>query len=431
MIPSLQVRVPASQVKVSFDLSWLVIFPASVWAVATSFVAIMGAFLNPARIWEVALLCSLGAGFSLACHVLAHLSAARLAHLETPPAIPVLLFGDAGQVWSPAANPWQETWLVAAGPLANLVLAGLAFLVWNAQPNPYLDIIAPFIAVFNAWMIVINLIPVFPFDGGRLTRAIFANLTAQRARSSRLGILAGYGLAACLAGWAIFLLAQQSRYSWQTAGVTLGFAALIVLGLLTRPAAPTSPPAVSLPAKRRPAGLLPGLLLMVLMAVAGSTLLMTNNGLDAPGAALPVEPMVEVPAQYRHTPKGTFLLTAVFSQAPIPAAGWYLSKITPIVKLLPPEKIAADQPSPQESARQGFQMLDQSEVVAEAVGVRLAGYPAEITGKGALVDSIIPESLAKGLLQPGDVITAVNGQPVSSATNLINLVQGAGSASLC
>ncbi len=423
MIPSLQVRVPASQVKVSFDLGWLLILPASVWVVATSFVAIMGAFLTPARIWEVTLLCSLGAGFSLACHVLAHLSATRLAHLETPPAIPVLLFGDAGQVWFPAASPWQETWLATAGPLANLILAGLAFLVWNAQPDPYLDIIAPFIAVFNAWMIVINLIPAFPFDGGRLARVIFANLTVQNARSPRLGILTGYGVAACLAGWAIFLLAQQSRYSWQTAGVTLGFAALVVLGLLTRSAAPTSPPAASLPAKRRLATLLPGLLLVVLMAVAGSTLLMTNNGLDAPGAALQVEPMVEVPAQYRHTPKGTFLLTAVFSQAPIPAAGWYLSKITSVVKLLPPEKIAADQPSPQESARQGFQMLDQSEVVAEAVGVRLAGYPAEITGKGAQVDSLLPESLAKGLLQPGDVITAVNGQPVSSATNLINLVR--------
>jgi Lon-like protease len=162
---------------------------------------------------------------------------------------------------------------------------------------------------------------------------------------------------------------------------------------------------------------------LLLMAVAGSTLLMTNNGLDAPGAALQVEPMVEVPAQYRHAHRGTFLLTAVFSQAPMPAAGWYLAQVTPIVKLLPPEKIAADQPSPQESARQGFQMLDQSEVVAEAVGVRLAGYPSDITGKGAQVDAIIPESLAKGLLQPGDVITAVNGQPVSSATNLINLVR--------
>jgi Lon-like protease len=423
VIPSFQVRLPASQVTVTFDLGWLVILPASVWAVATSYVAVMGAFLTPARIWEVALLCSLGAGLSLAVHVLGHILAARLANLENPHAIPILLFGDAGQVWPPAATAWDEIWLAAAGALANLILAGLAFLLWNAQLNPYLNIIAPFIAVYNAWMIVINVIPTFPFDGGRLARAILGGLTLQRAKSARLGMWSGYGLAACLCGWAIFLLAQQSRYSWQTAGVTLFFAALVVLGLLTHPAGPASSPDPNSLTRRRPASILVGLTVILLMALAGSTLLLTNNGLDAPGAALQVEPMVEVPAQYRHTPKGTFLLTAVFSQAPIPAAGWYLSVITPTVKLLPPEKIAADQPSPQESARQGFQMLDQSEVVAEAVGVRLAGYPSDITGKGARVDSIIPESLAKGVLQPGDVITAVNGQPVSSATNLINLVR--------
>jgi len=424
VIPSLplQVHLPASQVRVTFDLSWLVILPASVWAVATSYVAVMGAFLTPARIWEVALLCALGAGLSLACHVLAHFFAARLAHLETPPTIPVLIFGDAGQVWPPAATIWNETWLAAAGPLANLILAGLAFLVWNIQPNPYLDIIAPFVAIFNAWMIVINLLPVFPFDGGRLARAILGGLTIQQASPSRLGIRLGYALAACLAGWAVFLVAQQSRSSWQTAGVTLAFAALIMLGLLTHPAAPANAPKTTAPAKRRLSRFLLGLPVIVLMAVAGSTLLMTNNGLDAPGAALQVEPMVAVPAQFRHTPKGTFLLTAVFSQTPMPAAGWYLSEITPVVKLLPPEKIAADQPSAQETARQGFQMLDQSEVVAEAVGVRLAGYPSEITGKGAQVDALLPESLAKGLLLPGDIISAVNGQPVSSATNLINLV---------
>ena len=423
MIPALQVRIPASQVTVTFDLSWLVILPISVWAVATSYVAVMGAFLTPARIWEVALLCSLGAGLSLAGHILGHVLAARLARRETPLAVPVLLFGDAGQVWPPALTIWQEIWLAAAGPLANLILAGLAFLLWNAQLNPYLNIIAPFVAVYNAWMIVINVLPAFPFDGGRLARAISGNFSMPRARSARLGSLSGYGLAAGLCAWAIFLLAQQSRYSWQTAGVTLSFAALVVLGLLTRPAAPASAVEHPVPARRQPASFLVGLPLILLMAGAGSTLLLTNNGLDAPGAALRVEPMVEVPAQYRHTPKGTFLLTAVFSQAPIPAVGWYLSVITPTVKLLPPEKIAAGQPSPQESARQGFQMLDQSEVVAEAVGVRLAGYPSEITGKGAQVDSLLPESLAKGLLQPGDVITAVNGQPVSSATNLINLVR--------
>jgi Lon-like protease len=425
VIPSWHIRLPASQTRLTFDLAWLAILPASVWAVANSYVAVMGAFLSPARIWEVALLCCLGAGLSLACHVLAHVWAARLAHHTIPSAIPVLLFGDAGQAWSPAATVWKEAVLSAAGPLANLALGGLAFLVWNAQPDPYLNIITPFLAVFNAWIIVINTIPAYPLDGGRLARAIIDSSFRQSPAAFRLVTLSGCLITAGLAGWAVFLFAQRSRYSLQTAGITLLFAILIVLGLLAHTTPPVSPPATAAPGSKRRglASLLPGSLLMLLMAGAGSTLLMTNNGLNAPGAALQVEPMVEVPAQYRHTPKGTFLLTAVFAQAPVPAAGWYLAQLTPTVKLLPPEKIASGQPSPQESARQGFQMLDQSEIVAAAVGMRLAGYPAEITGKGAQVDSVLPESLAKGLLQPGDVITAIHGQPVSGATDLINLVK--------
>jgi PDZ domain-containing protein len=424
VIPSLSIRLPASQTRLTFDLSWLAILPAGVWAIATSYVAVIGAFLSPARIWEVALLCSLGAGLSLVCHVLAHIYAARLARHAIPAVMPVLPFGDAGQAWPPAATAWGEVVVSAAGPLANLLLGGLAFLVWNAQPNAYLDIISPFVAGFNAWMVVINAIPAFPFDGGRLAGVILHGFLGRFAGAYRLVRLSGYLIAAGLAGWAIFLVAQKSRYSLQTAGATLFFAILIVLGLLAHTAPQASAPVAAAPGKvRRLAGLLLGGLALLLMAGAGSTLLLTNNGLDAPGAALSVEPMVEVPAQYRHTHKGTFLLTAVFSQAPVPAAGWYLAELTPVVKLLPPEKIAPNQTSPQESARQGFQMLDQSEVVAAAVGVQLAGYPTEIIGQGARVDSILPESLAKGRLQPGDVITAIHGQPISSATNLINLVK--------
>ncbi len=424
MIPSLRIRLPASQVRLSFDLSWLVILPSSLWAVASNYVAVMGAFLSPARIWEVALACSLGAAFSLVCHVLAHLYAARLARRPVPPVLPVLLFGDAGQAWPPAASAWVDGLEGAAGPLANLILAGLGFLVWNAQPNASLDIIAPFFALFNGWMIVVNLIPVFPLDGGRLTRTTFISLGNPGEQAApvahRLVMFSGCLVAGALAGWAIFLFAQHLRYSLQTAGVTLAFVGLIVLGLLAHTQTPASAQAAPASTRWR---LAVGGLLILLMSLAGSTLLLTNNGLDAPGAALRVEPMVQVPDQYRHNPKGTFMLTAVFTQAPVPIAGWYLAELTPTVTLLPPEKIAANQPSPQESARQGFRMLDQSEIVAAAVGVRLAGYSTQISGRGALVDSILPESQANGVLQPGDVITAIHGQAVSGATDLTKLVR--------
>jgi PDZ domain-containing protein len=57
------------------------------------------------------------------------------------------------------------------------------------------------------------------------------------------------------------------------------------------------------------------------------------------------------------------------------------------------------------------------------VGLQLAGYPATISGTGVQVVSVIPESHAYGLLQPGDVITALNGQPVRTTADLISRIK--------
>jgi PDZ domain-containing protein len=97
--------------------------------------------------------------------------------------------------------------------------------------------------------------------------------------------------------------------------------------------------------------------------------------------------------------------------------------VDPAVKIVPPQTITPSDTTPQEQAREGFQMLDQSAATAVGVGLQLAGYPATISGTGAQVVSIIAESHANGLLHPGDVITALSGQPVRTSADLIALVK--------
>jgi Lon-like protease len=102
---------------------------------------------------------------------------------------------------------------------------------------------------------------------------------------------------------------------------------------------------------------------------------------------------------------------------------WLTGQITPVLTILPPEKIVKNQVSPQENARQSFQMLDQSVTTASVVGLRLAGFDAVEVGKGAGVVSILAASTAQGVLLPGDIITDVNGIPVHTANDLIELVK--------
>ncbi len=130
-------------------------------------------------------------------------------------------------------------------------------------------------------------------------------------------------------------------------------------------------------------------LICLLMGAAASSLLLINNGLEAPGVALSVAPMVKVPEQYRHPVSGQFFLVTVVSQSPITAGEWVLGKIDPALQLLPPEKISRNNITPQQDARQGYQMLNDSETTAIAVGLQLAGYKTAVIGKGVSVVSIL------------------------------------------
>ena len=66
------------------------------------------------------------------------------------------------------------------------------------------------------------------------------------------------------------------------------------------------------------------------------------------------------------------------------------------------------------------ELFRESAEVAAAVGLGAAGEPVEISGGGALVAGLLPDSPAAGILAEGDVITAVDGTPIELASDLIS-----------
>ncbi len=212
-------------------------------------------------------------------------------------------------------------------------------------------------------------------------------------------------------------------FSLETAGITFALVLLLLDGLRFRPGLEGATSAAGPDAGRRPLRFAAVILLAVIMLAAFASTLMTNNGLDAPGLALSVEPMVSVPPQYRHMHEGTFLLTTVFSHAPILLGEWFLAHVDRAMTVVPPEVVVPRNTTIQEQARQGYQQMNESEATAITVGLRLAGYQVDMIGKGAQVASILPGSRANGILQAGDVITGLNGQPVRTIDDLIRLVK--------
>ncbi len=94
------------------------------------------------------------------------------------------------------------------------------------------------------------------------------------------------------------------------------------------------------------------------------------------------------------------------------------------------ELIPAEQVLPQGVREQEFlaaqrRLFEESVRVAAAVGLRLSGREVSVSGEGAEVLQVTPGSQADGRLQPGDVVVAVNGEPVSLATDLATRTMGA------
>src|SRR5262249_33739637 len=64
-------------------------------------------------------------------------------------------------------------------------------------------------------------------------------------------------------------------------------------------------------------------------------------------------------------------------------------------------------------------LIDESKPVAAVVGLRAAGFPVSITGHGAQVQSVSRGLPADGVLQVGDVIVAVDDQPITTTDSLL------------
>ena len=428
IVNRLQLRIPLGRTVVLCGASWLIVAPAGLWVTKTIYVATLGAFLDPPQAWAVTVLIALLIGLSLFAHAAAHAGAhAGAAPAGTgaaprvPAGIPLYLLGDAAQVWPAAPTPGREALVALAGPLANALLAGGAYLAWNAQLHPYLNIAMPLVGVFNAVLAIVNLAPAFPFDGGRLARALAWWLLDRPGAMTRVAVRLGYLLAAALAGWGVVLFAQGARFSVETALSAEVWAVLILLPLAANKAWQwdRAPGDAQRALRFKPVRfLLVGLVMACLLALPAG-LAPLNDGLEAPGVAVATGQMVEVPPDHRYPSSGSFILTTVIQQAPIVLAEWLAGQVSPaVVHIKPPEQIVPPDTTLQQQARQAFRMLDESEATAVVVGLRLAGYDAQAAGKGALVDSVLPDSPSQSLLQAGDIIMGLAGRPIQTTADL-------------
>jgi PDZ domain-containing protein len=142
--------------------------------------------------------------------------------------------------------------------------------------------------------------------------------------------------------------------------------------------------------------------------------------LITPGGTYDISSRLRIPDEYRK-PVGRMAFTAVYEQeanwgevAHARVAG--RAEIVPAVAIRPP---GTTQEQVNETNKR---LIDESKPVAAVVALRAAGYPVEITGQGARVESLIEGFPASNVLQVGDIIVAVDGQPIETTSSLIQAI---------
>lgn len=109
-------------------------------------------------------------------------------------------------------KPKHEAYIALAGPLANLVVWFLLIGIWWLFPAVYAY--TQLIAYANLFTALLNLLPVFPMDGGRILKGLLLSfLSRKRADNLIVGIGILFGVASVAVCLTLIILGANYSYA--------------------------------------------------------------------------------------------------------------------------------------------------------------------------------------------------------------------------
>jgi Zn-dependent protease len=228
-------------IRVGVNASWFIVLFLFIYWLQGSFGDILG---DESLGFVVAVAAALGFFGSILLHELGHAVAARREGIDVN-GIDLFFFGGVMKMSRDTTTPGQEFRVAIAGPLVTLgivlvgALAAIALLGWGGftdaatlegtAPSAAFELWVSFLVSMNVLLLLFNLVPAFPLDGGRIARAAAWRITGERGKATRISAYLGQGFAG--------LLILYGGYVLLVDGDTVGGLWAIVLGWLLGSAA--------------------------------------------------------------------------------------------------------------------------------------------------------------------------------------------------
>jgi Zn-dependent protease len=178
-------------IPIGLDYSWFVIFGLLTWMLAGSYYPAEFKNWPPLMYWLVGAATALLLFVSVLLHELGH-SVVALRYNIPVRSITLFLFGGVAQIGAEPPSAVAEFLIAIAGPLVSLTLAAVFYAVEPlvAGMEPLLGLVK-YLAYINLALVLFNLIPGYPLDGGRVFRAIVWAITKNMRRATLIAANVG------------------------------------------------------------------------------------------------------------------------------------------------------------------------------------------------------------------------------------------------
>ncbi len=185
---------------VDLRLNWSVLIIATLvaWSLADAVFPEYAEGYSEQTYWVVAALTAAAFFAALAAHELGHATMATREGVEVK-GITLWLFGGIAELGSQPETPRAALRIAAAGPAVSAAL-GLAGVALGLALDGLAQVAVLWFGLMNIMLVLFNLLPAFPLDGGRIYQAMQWRRTGDATAATRRAVTLGLTIGAVLVG---------------------------------------------------------------------------------------------------------------------------------------------------------------------------------------------------------------------------------------